>query len=376
MNLPLSKGVVAIILGNMILATYSGLIGAIGCKTRESSTMIFRPVFGTHGQIISSIIVVVFLMGFVAVYSSMIGVLVSTLFPSIPPYIGNLVFVACICTSTIKGFTGMSKLSKVGVPLLGAFVVYGLIQVNLNMGLSAVFEAMPTGTLAFGLIISQVVSVWTSASTFSSDLTRFAENTKHVFITTFTAFSLTALLEIIGLVLALGTGEADLVKILSNLNMVVPALFIYLLLMWTSGQSLLYSFALAFDNIYKLIAKKEKGFSISIWVGIGSGIAFILSVIMTAYGLTPSFNAFLLTIGIAIPAIGGILISHYYIVNRDMDNVFENMPTLRPYAFVAWICGILVAKYVIWGIPALNGMLAALIAYAILSLAISKKAAI
>ena len=373
MNLTLSKGILAIIIGNIILALYAGFIGVIGNKTKESSTMISRPVFGTHGQIITSMVIVVFLMGFVAVYSSMLGILINTLLPFIPAYVGNLIFVACICASTIRGFSGMSKLSRVGVPLLGLFVLYGLYQVNLNMGLSAVFTAVPTGTLAFGLIISQVVAVWTSAATFSSDMTRLALNPKHVFITTFTAFGLTSVLEIIGLVLALGTGESDLVKILSSLNMVVPALFIYLLLMWTSGQSLLYSFALAFENIAKVIIKDGREYPFSLRVGVGSIIAFILSAIMTAYGLTSSFNAFLLTIGIAIPSIGRILISHYHIVQRDTSRAFENMVPFRAHAFAAWICGILVAKYVTFGIPALSGMLSAMIIYALLSMALGEK---
>ena len=373
MSLSLSKGIMAIVFGNIILAVYSGLIGVIGSKTKESSTMISRPVFGTHGQIITSSIVVVFLMGFVSVYSSMIGNLINTLFPFIPAYVGNLIFVVCICATTITGFAGMSKLSKVGVPLLGVFVSYGLFQINKNMSLSSVFSVVPTSTLAFGLIISQVVSVWTAAATFSSDMTRFAKSPKHVFITTFTAFGLTSVLEMIGLVLSLGTGKGDLVAILSSLNMVVPALFIYLLLMWTSGQSLLYSFSLAFDNISKIAIKNKKGFPLSLWVGIGSAIAFIGSIIMTAYGLTASFNTFLLTIGIAIPPIGGILISHYYIINKNMDNAFENMPSIRPYAFIAWICGILIAKYIGFGIPALNGMISAFLIYAVLGLVLARE---
>jgi cytosine permease len=140
--------------------------------------------------------------------------------------------------------------------------------------------------------------------------------------------------------------------------------------MWTSAQSLLYSFSLAFDNISNVLTKGRSKVSPKIWVAIGSILAFALSVAMTLFGLTPAFNAFLLTIGIAIPSIGGILIAHYFIVLRgNFALAFENVPTIRPVAFAAWIIGIVVAKNLAMGIPALNGLLAAFICYSVLGLA-------
>jgi len=372
-NLPLYIGMIAIIFGNLVLAVYAGLIGLIGYKNKESSVVISRPVFGNYGQIVTSGVVVIFLMGFVSVYATLFGELINTLFPLISPYLGSLIFIALITISTIKGFSGISGFSKIGVPLLGIFVFYGLYKVNNLVGLSDIVNIKPVGKLAFGLVMSQVISVWSSAATFSSDINRFAQKSKHVLITTFVAFGLTAVLEIIAFILALGTGEANLVAILKSLNLVVPALFIYLLLMWTSGQTLLYSFSLAFNNIYKLFIKDKKEISNSKWVILGSVLALIGSFIMLSYGVTASFNKFLLTIGIAIPAIGGILIAHYHIVYRGKTNHFGVISSFRLNAFISWGIGILIAKYINLGIPALNGMLSASIVYIILGFYFKEK---
>src|SRR5680860_1320139 len=83
LNLSLYGGIIAIFFGNTILAVYAGLIGLIGYKNRESSVVISKPVFGNNGQMITSLIVVIFLMGFVAVYATLFGELVNTLFPLI-----------------------------------------------------------------------------------------------------------------------------------------------------------------------------------------------------------------------------------------------------------------------------------------------------
>ena len=373
MNLPLGKGILVILLGNIVLALYSGLIGVIGQKTGQPSIMISKPAFGTYGQILTSTIIVIFLMGFVAVYSSMIGSLIHSMFPAVPALVGNFLFIVCITVTTVFGFKGMSLLSKIGLPCLLVFVIYGLYKVNAEMGLDAVVKNVPTGGMAIGLIISQVISVWTSAATFSSDITRFAKKAKYVFIVTFVAFGCTAVLESVGLVCALGTGKGDLVEILQSLDIMAVALLIYLILMWTSAQSLLYSFSLAFKDIAGVITKDRSKLSREMWVIVGSCVAFVASIFMTLLGLTSAFNSFLLAIGIAIPSVGGILIAHYFIVQRDTEHAFENMPKIRPIAYISWIVGILAAKFITVGVPALNGLLAAAILYSILGLATRSK---
>ena len=375
MNLPLWSGILVILIGNIVLALYSGFIGVIGQKTGQPSIMISKPAFGKYGQILTSTIIVIFLMGFVAVYSSMIGTLLNSMFPAVPALVGNFIFIVCITITTVSGFKGMSLLSKIGLPCLLIFVLYGLYKVNAEIGLDAVVNNVPAGGLAMGLIISQVISVWTSAATFSSDITRFAKKPKTVFVITFVAFGCTAALETVGLICALGTGKGDLVEILKSLDVLAIALLIYLILMWTSAQSLLYSFSLAFKDIAGVLTKGKSSLSREKWVIVGSIVAFIGSIIMTLYGLTSSFNAFLLTIGIAIPSVGGILIAHYFIVQRDMEHAFDNMPGIRIIAYISWVAGILAAKFVTIGVPALNGLLTAAILYSILGLATKSKAA-
>jgi len=372
LNLSLASGILAIVIGNTILALYSGFIGIIGMKTKESSSMIAKPAFGIYGQIISSFTVVTFLMGFVAVYASMIGNIIHKLIPQMPLWTGSVLFIVCICITTIFGFTSMSKLSKIAVPLLGIFVGFGLYKVNQLTGLTNVANIVPTGDSSFGVLVSSVIATWISAATFSSDITRFAKSSSHVFGITFFAFGCTTILETVGLVCALGAGSGDLVSILAKLGIIVPALFIYLLLMWTSAQTLLYSFSLALMNIQNVLIREEK-ISEQICIVIGATLALIGSIFMSYMGFTSSFQSFLLTIGVAIPPIGGILIAHYLLVYGITEKSFENMPKIRYTAFVAWLCGIAVAKLFNIGIPALQGFITTIIIYSILELTIGKK---
>lgn len=366
-GLTLFEGIGAIIVGNVLLALYAGILGLIGMRTRTSSTIVSRPAFGIKGQIVSSTIIALFLMGFNAVYATAIGALLHALFPIIPAWIGSIVFVACIVLTSIYGFKGMSWLSKSAIPLIAIFVIFGLSRVSSSVGgLSKVWDVVPTGDITFGVAVSVVFSCWATAATFSPDLARFAKNTFHVFGATFFAWvCCTTLLEIVGLICALGAGTGDLVQIMVNLNLVWAALITYLLLMWTSGQSLLYSFALALSNIENTLTKEVR-YGRAFWISVGGVVAFIGSLIMGYYGLTSAFQNFLLTIGVAIPPIGGILIAHYFIVSRSQKTSDDSFPAFNYSAFVAWVVGICVAKFVQLGIPPLQGMFAALITYSII----------
>ena len=53
-QLDFSEGVLALFIGNMILACYAGVLGYIGTKANKSSTDIFKPVFGIKGQVIAA----------------------------------------------------------------------------------------------------------------------------------------------------------------------------------------------------------------------------------------------------------------------------------------------------------------------------------
>ena len=195
----------------------------------------FKPVFGIRGQVVTSTIVSLFSLVFVSVYSALVGSMMDSLFHLGSPYYGLALYLVMITLINLKGFKGMSVISKIGVPAIAVFVVYGIITIGQKIGFANITAAVPVAPTSFFTVVSVVTASWMTGATFSSDITRFVKKTGYVWIVTIGAFLCVTLLETVGLICSLGTGQSDIVKILANLNMSAVAFCIYLLLTITSG---------------------------------------------------------------------------------------------------------------------------------------------
>lgn len=372
-QLNFTKGVLSLFIGNMILAGYAGILGYIGNKAQKSSTDTFKPVFGVKGQVISSTIVSLFSLVFISVYSSLVGSMTQSLFNLPSPYIGFAVYLTVIVLINLKGFKGMSLFSKIAVPAIGLFIVYGLFVINRKVGFSNVLEIRPKEAGTFFSVLSVVAASWMTGATFSSDIVRFLKKPNMVWLVTVGSFICVTVLETVGLLCALGTGQSDIVQILASLNMSAVAFIIYLLLTITSGQAVLYIAAQALENITKVIRKcdNEKGdgkFTAKFFIIPSCVFAGIIGIIMLTNGFTQTFLSLLNTIGAAIPPVGGTIVAHFIIVEREYKKTFENMPAYRIEAFIAWILGIIVSQCVAWGIKPINGFVTAAVIYTVIRL--------
>lgn len=371
-SVPLKEGLAALLVGNMILATYAGTIGLIGMKTRRSSTVILRPVFGLQGQILVSALITFINISFVSVYASVIGSQLASFYPALSPYFGLLAFILVVGVTNWFGFRGLSLLGRVGIPALAAFVILGLLKVHSEIGFGALAEAVPTEPLPWIAVLSFVTASWMTGGTLSSDMTRFARKPSYVFIVTFGAFLCVTILEAVGLVCSLGVGEGDLCSILSRLGLDTMAIFIYLILGLTSGQAIVYSFSLAVMNITKVLnnGKESRVLNSHFWTIAGCLFAAVVGVAMTKFGLLNTFKNFLIMIGIVVPPVGGLIMAHFLIVERDFERPFEAMPAVRVTAFIAWVCGIAGAYFMKFGVIPLNGFFVAVVVYTALRFAL------
>jgi cytosine permease len=106
-------------------------------------------------------------------------------------------------------------------------------------------------------------------------------------------------------------------------------------------------------------------------VTIGVGV---LGTALAAAGILDHFIQFLTTLGIAVPPIAGIMAAEYWIVrshraaldaSRATGTLPASAPRWVPASLVIWIAAFLIGKYVEWGIPSLNSLAVAFVAYVV-----------
>ncbi|MFI3312288.1 MAG: cytosine permease [Eubacteriales bacterium] len=370
-QLGFTQGILALLVGNLLLGLYAGVLGLIGKKTGRSSTDLFKPVFGIKGQVIAASIVSLFSLVFVSVYCSLVGNMMTSLFPGLSPFVGLAVYLVILVIINLKGFKGMSIFSKIGVPIIAAFVIYGLVSVGNKVGFANVLTAEPTTPTTFFAAVSVIAASWMTGATFSADITRFVKKPSYVFIATIGSFICVTLLETVALICALGTGQSDLVQILASLDMSAVAFVIYVLLTISSGQAVVFIAAQALENITKVVRGREGQesdgkFTAKHFIVPSCIFAGAIGVFMTLNGFTSTFLSLLGIIGTAIPPVGGTIVGHFLVVEREFEKTFDNMPSLRISGFISWICGVCVSFFMTWGIAPVNGFVTAVVVYALL----------
>lgn len=154
-----------------------------------------------------------------------------------------------------------------------------------------------------------------------------------------------------GAVGAIATGFGDISEVMFVQGLIVPAIIVLGLNIWTTNDNALYASGLGFSNITKM--KKSK-------------LVIINGIIGTIFAmwLYNNFVGWLSLLGAALPPIGAILLADFFILRKGhyaplKETTFQ---AVRWPAIIAWVGGFAAAQF-LPGIPPLNGMIGSVILF-------------
>ena len=192
--------------------------------------------------------------------------------------------------------------------------------------------------------------------TLTADFTRFSKDKKIAVSATVIAFLIgNSLMLAFGAIGAMVTGQADIAEVMFTQGLIIPAIIILGLNIWTTNDNALYGSGLGFANI----TKQPKSRMVIINGIIGTLLAmFLYNNFMGWLNLLNSF----------IPATGAVIIADYFILNKRKYTEFKDakFKNININAIIAWVAGV-IGAYVIPGITPLNSVIVAIITYVVLS---------
>lgn len=351
-GLSMKSFITAVLLGNLILGIYASLLAFASSKTGLSTHLLARYSFGEKGSYLVSMILGVTQVGWFGVGVAMFAIPVQRL-TGINVYTLILVSGILMTSTAYFGIKTLTILSIIAVPsisLLGGTSVFKAIE-SIG-GIQNLMAIQPTETLALGAALTLCVGSFISGGTLTPDFVRFSKSKKTAVLTTLLAFFLgNSLMFIFGAVGAAVTGQSDISEVMVLQGMIVPAIIILGFNIWTTNDNALYASGLGFSNITKLPKNK---------LVILNGIVGTLG----AMFLYNNFVGWLTFLGSFIPAIGGIIIADFFIVNKSNYLSMDEMKfkSVNVSAIVSWITGVLSSMY-IPGIAPINGVISSIVVY-------------
>lgn len=344
----------AVLAGNLLLGTYTGLLAHIAAQTGLSTHLLARRAFGKQGAILPSLLLGVTQVGWFGVGVAMFALPVAQMFPALPRLPLLAAAGACMTLTAYYGIKSLTILSLIAVPAIALLGSASLAKAFHDFGGVAAWFAMdPAQPISLTAAIGICVGSFISGGTLTPDFTRYARTARISVSATVIAFLLgNSLMFLFGAVAAAFYQTNDISFALKAQGMIAIAVLVLGLNIWTTNDNALYAASLGFATL----ANRPKRHFVLLNGALGTVFA------TAAY---THFVPWLMLLNLMLPSIGAILILDYFVVRRRAPEA-EPEPGIRWAAVSAWACGFCAAKY-LPGIPPLNTVLAAAGAYLLLA---------
>ncbi len=336
--------VAAVLIGGIILTVVAALCGAIGVRSGLSSTVSSRFTFGKYGAMAFGIIVAVCNMGWFGYQCTFLGSSIVSMFKlaagieinrTICIILGGLLMMI----TAIVGYKGIKMLSQIGVPLLFALVIAGVIATFIRIPATEILGATPTAPISFATAVSLMVGSFIVGVSIVQDFTRYSKTVKDSTIGVTLGFTIGyPAVVICGAIFASAFQTNDLSDVLINiLGFGYIAAFIIVVATWTTNDNNLYQSTLGLTNTFHGLLKLPR------WVI--TAICGIFATILGAIGMIDWLVPFLNLLCVLIPPIAGAMLADFYILKNDGKYTYENMdniPDVRLDTGIGAIAGCLI----------------------------------
>lgn len=372
--LPLNQAFIALAISAVIQAAIAVPIGAIGAKYGLSSAMLSREPYGKYGSWLIALTLALSLG--IGWFGWQVALFADTIHALAPNTFLTSRTVACIwggglmvLTATV-GFKAMGVLSFIAVPMMLTFFGYGTVTalVQSSVPFSQLLTLAPASMGTIGQGVTMAVGITAAGAIGMADITRYAKSPRQAGISGTLGYLGGALfcecagaLIIVVSKLLLGNATSNLIEAMLGLGLGVGCLIMLILAQWTTNDNNLYSGALGLTSMLNI--KKPTA----------CVIMGALGIVIALAGIQDYFVPFLTTLGLLVPPMGGVLLSHYLIVRpswkRDSaSSLGETFPGLNFVALIATIGAAAISHFWVIAVPPpLVGVVSALLIYAVVT---------
>lgn len=364
--------IIVSVVGSAITAVLGSLTAGIGGVTKCSTYANLRLPFGRVGSWVwGALSSGIPSLGWFAYQVWLFGVMMNSLAPDAG---WTSVLVASIwggllmMTTALFGYKGLSFLSYLTVPmfimLAGVAFLMGVYNAG---GIGPLTQITPTDPQPFAFGVTETVGMYAVGAVITADIGRYAKKWWYGPLAWFVQIMVIQIFFLVGSgVLTLSFGGTLITEALLMGGVGVGAYLMTIFGQWTTNDNNIYSSALAL-NLFIPIKKWKLVLIEGI---IGTGIAAYIA--YTAGSSLDPFVAFLSLLGAFVPAIGGVMISDFYLYRWYKKEKFLERYNYKPgmtisevnvMGWLAAIVGGIVGGFIIPGIAALNSLLLSVVIY-------------
>lgn len=360
----------ALTLGAVVLELVAILVGVIGVREGLQTSVIARWTgFGHAGSSLIGLAIGISLIGWFGIQSAVSAAGLASLLGALPVWAWSLVFGLAVTFIVLWGFRSMQWVAYLTVPAFVVLVGWSILSELTNHSLGDLVRSAPAGpqlTLLQGTTL--VAGGFIVGAVITPDMTRFNRTAGDVVKQTLVGITLGEyVIGLAGVLLAHAIRSADIITIVTSSVGWVGVLVIILGTLKINDWNL-YSSGLGVVNFVGTVFGKHVNRAM-VTLGVG-----VVGSVLAAGGILERFIDFLIVLGVAFPPIAGIMVAEYFVVKRWRGDLEESRtrsalpstaPTWVPATLVIWVGSALVGHFVAWGLPSINSLVVAFVAYVV-----------
>ena len=361
----------ALTLGAVILEIVAIFVGVIGVREGLQTSMVARWTgFGHAGSSLIGLAIGISLIGWFGIQSAVSAEGLHQLMGFLPAWGWSLIFGLAVTAIVMWGFGSMQWVAYITVPAFLVLVGWSIIRTLTDHDIGTLITSPPPGPqlsllqgttlVAGGFIVGAIIT---------PDMTRFNRTTADVVKQTVVGVSLGEyVIGLSGVLLAHAIQSADIITIVTSSVGWVGTLVIILGTLKINDWNL-YSSGLGVVNFVGTVFGRHVNRAV---------VTLVLGVVgsvLAAGGILERFTDFLTILGVAFPPIAGLMVAEYFVVkkfrpaldeSRARGTVPSTAPTWVPATLVIWVTAGLIGHFVSWGLPSINSLAFAFVAYVVL----------
>ncbi|MDC8829484.1 purine-cytosine permease family protein [Alteromonas gilva] len=334
------QGLIAMVIGALLLTVIGGIMGDIGAATGKNSYLLVQQTFGKQGAAVLNVLFALSLVGWFGVNldlfsASVLRVAASSALPVPSATVVEGIAGVCMIMTTVVGFKMINRLSVLLVPVMMCFAAW---MGWMSLQETAAPASLPLTDIATTYTISDgvnmIVGVIIIGAIILPDITRFSRQRRGGIYTAFWSYLVAQ-----SLVLLIAANAADsfhshdIIEIIMALGLGSAALLIVVAGSWVLNSLNLYSAELAISANLPTQGNR--------WVTLALGVLGMLA----AFGnILDYFITFLAVLTALFIPVAGIIALDIHWLNRRDDAASKPVPgSLNKGAACAWAAGAIVA---------------------------------
>ena len=301
-SLGFRKGMLAIVLGNLVLAIYVACLSALAARDGKTFAFSCQGIFGKTGAKVIAVFLAGLVVGWFAVQTGLAGHGLNTLLGL--PLAWSIAVIGGVFT--LLSMAGMKMLKPISIISITLFIITAIISLVLNFrhhGWQEILNYQPAGghSLALGIGITMAISVFVDSGTLTADFTRWSKTPAQAVVASLAAFPCANILPMLAGGMVAASGEAADGDFAHLLLQAGPMFGLFAAIFFVINCA-----SVAMHGLYNAAA----GWSAVIPLSFRKLVVIlgIIGTLLALAGITDWLVNWLSLLGIVVPGIGGAII--------------------------------------------------------------------